>query len=242
MGEKYLRLDRFLSDMGEGTRSEIKKMIKAGRVSVDGIAAKDPACKVSAESVIELDGRSLQYEEFAYYMMNKPAGVISASEDSRESTVVDLIAEPKRKDLFPAGRLDRDTEGLLLITNDGQLAHRLLAPKHHVDKLYTAVVSGMVTEETVTEFRRGIVLPDGLECLPADLELISYDEASDRSEVNVTIQEGKFHQIKRMFAAAGSEVLYLKRMSMGPLELDPSLAPGEYRRLTEEEISSLKSI
>ena len=228
--------------MGEGTRSEIKKMIKAGRVSVDGIVAKDPACRVSAESVIELDGRSLKYEEFAYYMMNKPAGIISASEDSREPTVVDLIAEPKRKDLFPAGRLDRDTEGLLLITNDGQLAHRLLAPKHHVDKLYTAVVSGMVTEETVTEFRRGIVLTDGLECLPADLELISYDETSDRSEVNVTIQEGKFHQIKRMFAAAGSEVLYLKRMSMGPLELDPSLAPGEYRRLTEEEISSLKSI
>ena len=172
-------------------------------------------------------------------MMNKPAGVISASDDSREETVVDLIAEQKRKDLFPAGRLDRDTEGLLLITNDGGLAHRLLSPKHHVDKRYYAEVSGTVTEDDVQAFADGLVLPDGLECLPAKLEIL---RAGATSEIEVVIQEGKFHQIKRMFAARGMEVLYLKRLTMGPLVLDDSLEPGEYRRLTEKELQSLKEL
>ena len=250
-----MRLDKFLSGMGAGTRTEIKKAVKAGLVTVDGAVAKDPGMHVGEDSAVTYRGEPVVYEEFVYYMMNKPAGVISASEDSREETVVDLIDEQKRRDLFPAGRLDRDTEGLLLITNDGGLAHRLLSPKHHVDKKYYAEVSGTVTEDDVQAFADGLVLPDGLECLPAKLEVLTagtYEASSDEtapedevlvtSEVEVVIQEGKFHQIKRMFAARGMEVLYLKRLTMGPLELDESLAPGEYRRLTDEELQALKAL
>jgi 16S rRNA pseudouridine516 synthase len=234
-----MRLDKFLSGMGAGTRTEIKKAVKAGLVTVDGAVAKDPGMQVSEDSAVTFRSEPVVYEEFVYYMMNKPAGVISASDDSREETVVDLIAEQKRKDLFPAGRLDRDTEGLLLITNDGGLAHRLLSPKHHVDKKYYAVVSGAVTDEDVQAFEDGLVLTDGLECLPAKLEIL---RAGATSEVEVVIQEGKFHQIKRMFAARGMEVLYLKRLTMGPLILDDTLEPGEYRRLTEKELQSLKEL
>ena len=234
-----MRLDKFLSGMGAGTRTEIKKAVKAGLVTVDGAVAKDPGMQVSEDSAVAFRGEPVVYEEFVYYMMNKPAGVISASDDSREETVVDLIAEQKRKDLFPAGRLDRDTEGLLLITNDGGLAHRLLSPKHHVDKKYYAMVSCAVTDEDVQAFEDGLVLTDGLECLPAKLEIL---RAAATSEVEVVIQEGKFHQIKRMFAARGMEVLYLKRLTMGPLILDDTLEPGEYRRLTDEELQSLKEL
>ena len=234
-----MRLDKFLSGMGAGTRTEIKKAVKAGLVTVDGAVAKDPGMQVGGDSAVTFRGEPVVYEEFVYYMMNKPAGVISASEDSREETVVDLIDEQKRRDLFPAGRLDRDTEGLLLITNDGGLAHRLLSPKHHVDKKYYAEVSGTVTEDDVQAFADGLVLPDGLECLPAKLEVLT---AGATSEVEIIIREGKFHQIKRMFAARGMEVLYLKRLTMGPLELDDSLVPGEYRRLTNEELQALKSL
>lgn len=234
-----MRLDKFLSGMGAGTRTEIKKAVKAGLVTVDGAVAKDPGMHVGEDSAVTYRGEPVVYEEFVYYMMNKPAGVISASDDSREETVVDLIDEQKRKDLFPAGRLDRDTEGLLLITNDGALAHRLLSPKHHVDKRYYAEVSGTVTEDDVQAFADGLVLPDGLECLPAKLEIL---RAAATSEIEVVIQEGKFHQIKRMFAARGMEVLYLKRLTMGPLILDDTLEPGEYRRLTNEELQALKSL
>ena len=239
-----MRLDRFLSEMGTGTRNEIKKSIKAGLVTVNGVTAKDPAAKVSEDSSVTYKGSTVQYEEFVYYMLNKPAGVISASDDPREDTVVDLITEVTRKDLFPVGRLDRDTEGLLLITNDGALAHRLLSPKHHVDKIYYAEVSGQVSEDVIDAFETGIVLPDGLECLPAELEVIDIypDEDDTVTSVRVTIREGKFHQIKRMFSAIGCEVLYLKRLSMGPIELDPALAEGDYRRLSNEEISQLKSL
>ena len=237
-----MRLDKFLSDMGIGTRSELKKTIKSGAVKVDGTVVRNPSFSVSPSSQVTIGGVPVVYEEFVYYMLNKPAGIISASEDSREETVVDLIAEPRRKDIFPVGRLDRDTEGLLLITNDGDLAHRLLSPRHHVDKLYTAVVAGKITEREVESFANGLILPDGLECLPATLEILSYDENADTTAVNVTIQEGKFHQIKRMFEAVGSRVLYLKRQSMGTLELGSALAPGEYRRLTDEELSGLKSL
>lgn len=235
-----MRLDKFLSGMGAGTRTEIKKAVKAGLVTVDGAVAKDPGMQVSGDSAVTFRGEPVVYEQFVYYMMNKPAGVISASEDSREETVVDLIDEQKRKDLFPAGRLDRDTEGLLLITNDGELAHRMLSPKHHVDKKYYAVVSGLVTDDDVQAFANGLVLPDGLECLPAKLEVL--EAGPEESEILVVIREGKFHQIKRMFAARGMEVLYLKRLSMGPLELDGSLEPGGYRRLTEKELQSLKEL
>lgn len=250
-----MRLDKYLADMGTGTRSEIKKQIKAGNVTVSGETVRDPGCQVDAGSEITLNGEKIMYEEFVYYMLNKPAGIISASEDSREETVVDLITERKRKDLFPAGRLDRDTEGLMLITNNGELAHRMLSPKHHVDKTYYAVVMGDLTDEHIRDFAGGLVLPDGLECMPADLEILSRVtddlyaaieneslENSVMTEVNITIREGKFHQIKRMFEAVGCEVMYLKRLSMGPLELDETLLPGEYRRLTGEEVESLLAL
>ncbi|MBR0373138.1 MAG: rRNA pseudouridine synthase [Mogibacterium sp.] len=237
-----MRLDKFLSEMGAGTRTELKKNIRAGRVTVDGAVVRDPGAKVEETSAVVYCGQPVAYEAFVYYMLNKPAGVISASDDPREATVVDLIAEQKRKDLFPVGRLDRDTEGLLLITNDGALAHRLLSPKHHVDKVYYARVSGAVTETDVDAFRAGLLLSDGLACLPADLRVLSTGMDADGatvSEVEVTIREGKFHQIKRMFEAVGREVLYLKRLAMGPLTLDPDLPSGAYRRLTRAEVDAL---
>lgn len=235
-----MRLDKYLSDMGAGTRSELKKEIRRSGVSVDGAVVTDPGFSVSQSSHIIFRGSVIAYEEFVYYMLNKPAGIISASEDDRESTVVDLIPEPKRRDLFPVGRLDRDTEGLLIITNDGALSHRLLSPKHHVDKVYYARVSGILTDSDIGLFRDGLVLTDGLECLPADLKILSVSDDDYTSEAEVTIREGKFHQIKRMFSSIGAEVLYLRRLSMGSVGLDPGLAPGESRRLTPEEIASLK--
>ena len=234
-----MRLDKYLSDMGAGTRSELKKEIRKGGVSVDGEIVKDPGYSVDASSHVVFRGAVIAYDEFEYYMLNKPEGVISASEDGIEATVVDLIDEPKRKDLFPVGRLDRDTEGLLLITNDGALAHRLLSPKHHVDKTYFVVVSGILNDSDVELFEQGLVLSDGLECLPADLKILSVSDEEYTSEAEITIREGKFHQVKRMFSSVGAEVLYLKRLSMGPLTLDPELRPGEYRRLSKDELASL---
>lgn len=234
-----MRLDKYLSDMGVGTRSELKKDIRKGGVSVDGEVIKDPGHGVDASSRVVFKGTVIRYEEFVYYMMNKPAGVISASEDDRQETVIDLIPEPKRRDLFPVGRLDRDTEGLLLITNDGALSHRLLSPKHHVDKVYYAEVSGILGEPDVELFREGLALSDGLECMPADLKILSVSEEEYTSEAEITIREGKFHQVKRMFSSVGAEVSYLKRLSMGPLSLDPDLEPGECRRLTADELEAL---
>ena len=235
-----MRLDKYLSDMGAGTRSELKKEIRKSGAVVDGTVVKDPGFSVSESSNVIFRGSEVANEEYVYYMLNKPAGIISASEDGREETVVDLISEPKRRDLFPVGRLDRDTEGLLLITNDGALSHRLLSPKHHVDKVYFVRVSGILTENDAGLFRDGLVLTDGLECLPADLEILSVSDDDYVSEAEITIREGKFHQVKRMFASIGSEVIYLKRLSMGPISLDPGLAPGEYRRLTPEELTALE--
>jgi 16S rRNA pseudouridine516 synthase len=172
-------------------------------------------------------------------MLNKPAGVISATTDKQDKTVLDLISDKKRKDLFPVGRLDKDTEGLLLITNDGELAHRLLSPRKHVDKVYYVRVSGILDESDAELFAEGLVLSDGLECLPADLRILSVSEDEYTSEAEITIREGKFHQVKRMFSSIGADVIYLKRLSMGPVSLDPGLAPGEYRRLTDDELMSL---
>lgn len=234
-----MRLDKYLSDMGAGTRSELKKEIRKGGVSVDGHIVKDPGCSVGPSSRVIFRGAPVVYEEFVYYMLNKPAGVISASEDPREETVIDLIPEPKRRDLFPVGRLDRDTEGLLIITNDGALSHRLLSPKHHVDKVYYAEVSGILGDQDIELFAEGLVLPDGLECLPADLRILSVSDADYSSEAEITVREGKFHQVKRMFSAVGAEVTYLKRLSMGPVTLDPGLELGECRRLTPDELTAL---
>ena len=232
-----MRLDKYLAEMGAGTRKEIGKAVRAGRVTVNGQTAKNAAMQVTAEDEVSMDGATVEYEEYVYYMLNKPVGVISATEDARERTVLDLISERQRKGLFPVGRLDRDTEGLLLITNDGGLAHRLLSPRHHVDKVYFARLNGPVGEPEKALFAQGLKVDETLTALPAELEILE-----PATEVRVTIREGKFHQVKRMFEAVGREVLYLKRLSMGPLVLDESLPKGDYRRLTAEEESAIMNI
>lgn len=234
-----LRIDKLLANMGYGTRKEVKKLLKAGVVKVDGMMVKDAKTHVDPKKqIVTVWGEEVEYKPFIYLMMNKPKGVISATEDAVEETVVDLLEEEDRIfDPFPVGRLDKDTEGLLLLTNDGQLAHQLLSPKKHVPKTYEAIIDGEVTEEDVAAFRRGVVLDDGYETKPAELVIIRSDL---RSDVQVTITEGKFHQIKRMFQAVGKRVVYLKRIQMGPISLDETLEPGEYRELTDEEIALLK--
>ena len=317
-----MRLDKFLADMGVGSRSDLKKAIRKSLVTVNGAVEKDPGAQVSAEDRICFDGAEIRYAEQQYYMLHKPAGVLSASEDRRQTTVVDLIRDAAstdasaanasaadhhaataaesaaggyadgriarstedelvRKDLFPVGRLDKDTEGLLIITNDGPLAHQLLVPKHHIDKTYYAIVTGTITEDDQRVFIRGIRYDEKLTALPATLRVLStgktvaelrralgFTATSERllrtrlagpafigaeepaditdntlvSEVEITIQEGKFHQIKKMVKAlpGGKEILYLRRITMGALRLDPALAPGEFRKLRQEEIKILK--
>ena len=237
-----MRLDKYLADMGCGTRSELRRRIRKGEASVDGSVVKDPGFSLKGHEEVAFAGKKVSYEELVYYMLHKPAGVISASEDKNAETVLDLIQEQKRRDLFPVGRLDKDTEGLLLITNDGELAHRLLTPGKHVDKTYEAEIEGLVTEDDVRQFADGLHVDDTLTALPAKLEILSAGVQTDgaRSHIRITIHEGKYHQIKRMFHAAGKEVVYLKRISMGPLILDEGLKPGEYRRLTEEELRTLQ--
>lgn len=233
-----LRLDKFLVEMKKGSRSEVKKLIKRGRVTVDGQTVREPEQKFDPERAqISLNGQTVSYASFEYFMLNKPQGVVSATEDRRFQTVVDLIDTARRKDLFPAGRLDIDTEGLLLITNDGQLAHQLLSPKKHVDKVYFARVEGILPSDVKEQFAKGLTLDGDVKTLPARLELLKEGPVS---EVRLTIHEGKFHQVKRMFEAVGCRVIYLKRLSMGSLVLDETLAPGEYRRLTDDELCALK--
>ena len=233
-----MRLDKFLVEMKKGSRSEVKKLIKSGRVTVDGQTVREPEQKFDPERAqISLDGQTVSYASFEYFMLNKPQGVVSATEDRRFQTVVDLIGDARRKDLFPAGRLDIDTEGLLLITNDGQLAHQLLSPKKHVDKVYFARVEGILPSDVKEQFAKGLTLDGDVKTLPARLELLKEGPVS---EVRLTIHEGKFHQVKRMFEAVGCRVIYLKRLSMGSLVLDETLAPEEYRRLTDDELCALK--
>lgn len=297
------RLDKLLGQEGLGTRSELKKAVRKGRVTVNGAVEKDPGRQITAEDRVCFDGKEVRRDQYVYYMLNKPAGVITATEDGRMRTVLDLLREPVqvpeeaepgpaaadfpeetetsvpdgstlkktaaaepgpvpapasactqpvlRRSLFPVGRLDRDTEGLLLITDDGQLAHRLLSPVRHVDKTYYAVVTGRVTENDIGLFAQGFRVDDELTSMPAVLRIIedgSFGEVplpdavdgQECTQVSVTIREGKFHQIKRMFAAVGKEVLYLKRLSMGPLQLDTALKPGQFRELTKEEIAALR--
>ena len=235
-----MRLDRYLAEMGVGTRQEVKKQIRQGKAAVNGTVVKAADTKIDETSdEVTISGRNISYVSYEYYMLNKPAGVVSATEDRRDTTVIDLIKEKKRKDLFPVGRLDKDTEGLLLITNDGDLAHRLLAPKKHVDKVYYAKIDGMVTEEDVKRFAEGIDIGAEEEEMtrPAKLDIM---KSAEESEIRLTIHEGKFHQVKRMFLAVGKEVTYLKRERMGTLCLDENLKPGEYRLLTEEEIENVR--
>ncbi|MCI8782483.1 pseudouridine synthase [Lachnospiraceae bacterium 48-21] len=231
-----IRLDKYLADMGAGTRQEVKRKIRKGLVSVNHKTAGAPDLKIrEGEDVVSVEGREIGYAAYEYYMLNKPAGVVSATTDSRDLTVVDLIQEKRRKDLFPVGRLDKDTEGLLLITNDGLLAHRLLSPRCHVDKTYYARIRGAVTQEDVLAFAEGVDIgEDGQveRTMPGILEVLT---SNAESEIRLTIQEGKYHQVKRMFLAVGKEVTYLRRERMGTLVLDMDLKPGEYRLLTDEE-------
>lgn len=235
-----MRLDKYLAEMGVGTRQEVKKQIRQGKAAVNGTVVKAADTKIDETSdEVTICGRNISYVSYEYYMLNKPGGVVSATEDRRDTTVIDLIKDKKRKDLFPVGRLDKDTEGLLLITNDGDLAHRLLAPKKHVDKVYYAKIDGMVTEEDVKRFAEGIDIGAEEEEMtrPAKLDIM---RSAEESEIRLTIHEGKFHQVKRMFLAVGKEVTYLKRERMGTLCLDENLKPGEYRVLTEEEIENVR--
>lgn len=235
-----MRLDKYLAEMGVGTRQEVKKQIRQGKVTVNGTVVKAADTKIDETcDEVKIGGCNISYVSYEYYMLNKPGGVVSATEDRRDTTVIDLIKDKKRKDLFPVGRLDKDTEGLLLITNDGDLAHRLLAPKKHVDKVYYAKIDGMVTEEDVKRFAEGIDIGAEEEEMtrPAKLDIM---KSAEESEIRLTIHEGKFHQVKRMFLAVGKEVTYLKRERMGTLCLDENLKPGEYRLLTEEEIENVR--
>jgi 16S rRNA pseudouridine516 synthase len=238
-----IRIDKLLSHMGYGTRSEIKKAVKQGKVTVDGKVVKDSGLIVNPElAAVAFEGQAVIYRDVIYIMMNKPPGVISATEDGRERTVIDLL-EPEDRLLspFPVGRLDKDTVGLLLLSNDGQLAHEMLSPRKHVPKTYEALVRGNVGEQDRLQFAAGVTLDDGYVTMPAELVIV---EAAERdgepySTIQLTIKEGKFHQVKRMFEAVGKKVVFLKRLSMGALKLDESLAEGEYRELTEQELALL---
>ena len=258
--KSIVRLDKYLADMGIGSRSDVKEKIRQGRITVNGQIVRRPETKVNTQTdAVACDTTLVGYVHYEYYMLNKPAGVISATTDrapeesvlaldpdsGRTATVIDLIDSRCRKDLFPVGRLDKDTEGLLLITNDGALAHQLLSPKKHVSKVYYAKINGCVGEEDVKAFARGLTVDDTLTAMPARLTVLSSREPVDgipgTSEITLEIHEGKFHQVKRMFEAVGKEVTYLKRLSMGPLVLDESLLPGEYRKLTNRELADLKN-
>ncbi len=230
------RLDKLLASTGRWSRGEVKRLVREGRVLADGRAAASAEEKYDADAVeLCVDGAPVRLRRFVYVMLRKPAGVLSATEDGRGTTVLDLLPEEyRRRGLFPVGRLDKDTEGLLLLTDDGALAHELLSPRKHVDKQYYVRVDGVLDESDRAAFAAGMVLGDGLHCLPAGLELLSPGEAL------VTLREGKFHQIKRMLAARGKPVRYLKRLTMGSLRLDETLAPGEWRELSDEELKQLK--
>lgn len=238
MGKK-MRVDKLLSNVGVASRAELKKYCKQGLISVNGEVINNPGVQVDSESDdIRFNGEKIVYREFVYIMLNKPDGYISATFDKYDPIVLDLIDQSYLVfEPFPVGRLDKDTEGLLVLTNDGQLAHRVLSPKKHVPKTYYAKIQGKVTEEDILAFEKGVILDDGYETMPSQLKILKSD---DMSEIELTIHEGKFHQVKRMFESVGKKVVYLKRLSMGKLKLDESLKLGEYRELTEEEVKLIE--
>ena len=250
---KDSRLDKYVAEAAGITRKDAKAALSKGRVRVNGVVCKNGDSKVSDGDEVTLDGKSLAAEEFLYLMLHKPAGVVSATEDSRDKTVLDLIREQSaespeetgaagyflgKREVFPVGRLDKDTEGLLLLTDDGELAHCLLSPKKHVDKVYFARLEGEVPKDASDRFAEGIQVGQDYKALPAKLEVLSVKDGF--SEVHITLREGKFHQVKRMCHEIGCEVVYLKRLSMGNLCLDEALHPGECRKLTKEELALLK--
>lgn len=235
---KFVRLDKYLANIRIGTRSEVKKYIKQGKVNLNSHVIKDSAYKVDINNdKVYFKGELLSYNKYIYIMLNKPSGVVSATKDNFDRTVIDLIEKKYQSDLFPVGRLDKDTEGLLLLTNDGDLAHSLLSPKNKVAKVYYVELNGQIKDSHILQFKKGLKINDDFITLPAELKII---EAGDTSKALITIFEGKFHQVKRMFRAIGLKVTYLKRTSMGQLVLDESLKLGEYRHLTKSEIDLLK--
>ncbi|WP_270279756.1 pseudouridine synthase [Vagococcus bubulae] len=238
-----MRLDKFLSHTGFGSRKEVKELLKKKRVTVNGDVIKEAKYSVDELSdCICVDGDNIMYEQFVYYMLNKPKGVISATEDPSARTVVDLIKkEDYKKGLFPVGRLDKDTTGLLLLTNDGALAHELLSPKKKVPKVYQALVQGKMTDEDIDIFSKGEIRLDGEDCLPAKLTIVSFDEEKKQSVIQLAIMEGKYHQVKRMVSAVGKKVIELERLEMANLKLDKQLPRGKYRVLTEQEKEMLKN-
>lgn len=236
------RLDKVLANLGYGTRKEVKAVVKEGRVQVDGKAIFDSSMQIDPEiTELTIDGEAVKYRKYIYIMLNKPEGVVSATFDNYDETVIDLL-DPELQSFnpFPVGRLDKDTVGLLLITNDGELNHRLISPKWHVDKVYFAQIDKPVSIEDVKAFEKGITLDDGYRCLPAKLEILS--STDDGSDILVTIQEGKFHQVKRMFQSVEKNVVFLKRIKFGEMKLDEELNEGEYRELSKDEIKILKQV
>ena len=233
-----MRLDKFLGNHGFGTRKEVKLLVKRGAVKVNDVVVKKSDIKIVPENdTVTVYDEVVMYEPFVYIMLNKPAGYISSTKDYKDETVLELIEGFEHYDLHPVGRLDKDTEGLLILTNNGQFSHDVLSPRKHVNKTYFARVDGDVTDDTVELFKAGITLDDGYKAMPAELQIIS---AGEISEIELVIQEGKFHQVKRMFKAVDMTVIYLKRIKMGGLLLDESLTPGAYRKLTLEEINFVK--
>lgn len=242
---KGIRLDKYLAEMDKGSRSQIREAARKGRIQVNGQIIKQTDIKIDPDTDrVVFDGAAVAYRAFEYYMLNKPQGVVSATEDNLHQTVIDLLGDGCRRDLFPVGRLDIDTEGLLLLTNDGDLSHQLLAPKKHVDKEYYAKVEGQLPDDAPEQMAVGMTLKDGTQVKPGKLKVLSRvpgdAEGKPVSEVLLTIQEGKFHQVKRMFEALDCKVVFLKRLSMGSLRLDETLKPGEYRPLSEAELTGLK--
>lgn len=234
-----MRLDKFLAQNGFGTRSEVKKLFKAGQVLVNGVPEKKSERKIDPDAdVITCSGKKIEWKQFVCLMFHKPAGCITATEDKNQKTVMEYITHDRKAELFPVGRLDIDTEGLLFFMNDGDLAHRMLSPRHHVEKTYFVRTQGEVTADDAEAFKNGVDIGEKNVTMPAELKIL---QSGPVSESELTICEGKFHQVKRMFSVRGKEVIYLKRISMAGLSLDPTLAPGEWRELTTEETERLLS-
>ncbi len=232
-----LRLDKFLCDMNIGSRSQVKALIKQGAVTVNGTVIVKSEVKIDEhKDIVVFNGTALRYQKYAYYMLHKPKGVVSATEDNSNMTVIDLLKETGYKDLFPVGRLDKDTEGLLLITNDGRLAHDLLSPKKHIDKVYYVELEKDLSEQSISHLESGVDIGEDKITLPSQVKRLT------TRSIHLTITEGKYHQVKRMMQAVDNAVIYLKRIAMGSLQLDESLPAGSYRELTENEISQLKNI
>lgn len=236
-----MRIDKYLANMNVGSRKEVHQLIKKGIVVVNGKIVKTPKQQVKEDDQVLVNNQEINYQKYHYFVMNKPKGVLSATEDRNQRTVIDLLAKKDRyQGITPVGRLDKDTTGLLLLTNDGQLNHKLLAPDKHVAKIYQAEISGVADEQTVKVFASGMTLGDGTKLQPAQLRILNQDRENDASKIEIMIHEGKYHQIKRMFAACGMKVVELKRVSMGNLRLNQQLQPGTYRELSINEVKRIR--